>query len=169
MIEENVLRRSARRWREDARALGMCDEYYESWGTPDANELMRKFVKGVDFCIEHNWPTAKMLVRNLGNDFIHKFGVWADERVGFGTRWMMVMGKCRGSVTFSGYDVSVIYVKDDSRLNIEVKDFARVSVRVFGRAKVNVVNRSYNQSFVYTHGSACKCVTTGSVKVRDCK
>ena len=32
-------------------ACGLCEQWQREWGKPDEDELINKFIEGIDFCI----------------------------------------------------------------------------------------------------------------------
>lgn len=58
------------RMRDEARGLGLCNQWYDEWGSASKADLARKFIDGLDFCIANDWPSVDVIKRDFG-DVIH--------------------------------------------------------------------------------------------------
>lgn len=52
--------------------LGLCQPWQQSWGTPDQQGLIDKWLHGIDFAIKHNYPTNTFIKENFDKDILHK-------------------------------------------------------------------------------------------------
>ena len=87
----------------EAMGLALCQQWTNEWeDNTSKDEMVRKFVRGIDFCIDHNWPDVKTIKRQFG-DVIHNHGVWADENVSVTNAPMTILnGECVCDATFDG-------------------------------------------------------------------
>ena len=87
----------------EAMGLGLCQQWTNEWeDNTSKDEMVRKFVRGIDFCIDHNWPDVKTIKRQFG-DVIHNHGVWADENVSVTNAPMTILnGERVCDATFDG-------------------------------------------------------------------
>lgn len=149
-----------------ARTIGLCDEWYGEWkDNSSKDEMIQKFVRGIDFCIEHDFPSVKIMKERFG-DRMHYHGVYADEKVTLNNDIKVILnGSCDAKAEYNSHGTGDIYVRHNSILHIEACDNARVFINVYDNAKVDAVQSGKAKIFVYLHGGSC---THGDgVKIRD--
>ena len=67
--------------KNEAVSLGLCAQWTAEWqDNTSKDDMVEKFVRGIDFCIGRNWPLAKDIKKYFG-DVIHNHGVYVDENV----------------------------------------------------------------------------------------
>lgn len=155
------------RMKKEAVELGLCDQWTREWedGTTK-DEMVDKFVRGLDFCIEHDWPTTDVMKKEFG-DVIHRHGVWVDEAMSANNPDTAILnGSCDGRITVDGFGVSSIYVRHKSRLKLTVKDMAYAAVSLYDEANVDIDCQG-GKCFVYKRGDNVKVKTQGGVKIRE--
>ena len=54
--------------KSQAIGLGLCEQWTNSWGNPSEQELINKFLHGIDFCIKHDYPTNEYIKKNFDKD-----------------------------------------------------------------------------------------------------
>ena len=47
--------------KSEAVSLGLCQEWTSKWNNESKESLVEKYVKGIDFCIEHNYPSLAFM------------------------------------------------------------------------------------------------------------
>lgn len=154
------------RMKQEAVALGLCARWTADWreGTTK-DEMVRKFVDGLDFCIKHDWPAPEVIKREFG-DVIHKHGVYVDEAVRLTNPGQVVLnGSCDATADNEGYSVANIYVRHKSRLKINVSGNAYVHISVYDRGSVEVACGGRGKCFVYRYGGDVSA--KGNVKIRE--
>lgn len=151
--------------KKQAVSLGLCEKWTNGWGNPSKDELVEKYIKGIDFCIEHNYP---------GNDFIKKhFGVTAEKYGIFTDKFIelynpditVLNGSCVGSIVFDGYSVGTIYIRHDSNVRIVCRDQAFISIRLYDKAFVSLIN-DRAKVYLYQYGGGF-CISGSEVVIRD--
>lgn len=156
------------RMKREAVKLGLCAQWTEEWEkNTTKDDMVDKFVRGLDFCIEHDWPSTEVMKKDFG-DVIHKHGVYVDERVTKQNPSVMILnGHSDASVTCDGYAASDIHVRHTSRLRLSVTGMAVVYVRVYDKAEVDVECTDSAKCFVYRYSGTV--VAKGSTIVRERK
>ena len=155
--------------KEEAVSLGLCKQWTSEWSDGSSrDELVDKFVRGLDFCIEHDWPSVDVMKRDFG-DVIHRHGVYADERVDLDEASTVVLnGCCVADLRYSGNSVGDVYVRHDSRACVVAHGLARVHVTVYDRGVVSVCCDEDAQCFIYLHGGEVLSLEgNGKIVVRD--
>lgn len=155
------------RLKGEAVKLGLCEQWQGEW--PDGaskDEMAEKFVRGQDFCIEHDWPSVKVIKRDFG-DVMHRHGVYADEEFDLKDEpTVILVGECEGRLAVGGRHVSTVYVRHRSRLHVKAVGEARVFVSVYDEGVVEAEAGGHAKVFVYRHGGSVGKVE-GDVKVRE--
>lgn len=148
--------------------LGLCKMWTDEWEDDTSKEeLVNKFIAGLDFCIEHDWPSVPDIKRFFGG-VMQKQGVFADERVIVKNASTTILnGSCECSATFDGCASGDIYVRHKSELRIKAHDEARVFVTVLDNASVEVTADGASKVFVYRYGEGKVLSANGNVVVRD--
>lgn len=130
---------------------GLCEKWQSEWGEqPTKQDLVEKYLKGIDFCIEHNWPTPDFIKRNFGG-IIHDYNIYVNENVDidYAHGTIVLLGQCKGRIRCREFSVSDIYILHDSDVAISSYDMAKVYVNVDDAAKIKCVN--HNNSEIRTY------------------
>lgn len=147
--------------------LGLCTEWTEEWGNPTKDELVDKYVRGIDFCIKHNYPSCEYMKKNF-DGVMQKHGVFVDERVDLKNPSMVIAnGRTYGKIVYDAYSVGTLYVRHDSDLTIEASDNAFVTIETYDNCTVSVIQRGKAKVFVYNHGGNIQA--SGKVVVKNRK
>lgn len=156
------------RLKGEAVALGLCEEWQSQWlRKTSRDELADKFIRGLDFCIEHDWPSCEFIKREFPEDVRHNHGVYVDEEVrgDVFAATVVLMGKCSADLSFAGYDVRDVYVRHDSVLRLVVGGEAKVFVNVYDTSRLDVRQEGNAKVYVYRYGGVVSCA--GKVAVRE--
>lgn len=153
--------------RGEAVALGLCAQWAAEWADDaSGDELVEKFVRGIDFCIEHDWPSVKVMKECFGG-VIHAHGVYADENVECRNAPVAVLnGCCVADISYSGTAAGDVYVRHSSEARVAVHGLARCFVSVYDEGEVSVECDEGAKCFVYLHGGRVR-KALGDVVVRD--
>lgn len=156
------------RLKKEAVALGLCRQWQREWkrGT-DMNELADKFICGLDFCIEHDWPSCEFIKREFPLPVRHAHGVYVDEDVSEteNTGTLVLMGGTKAVLSFGGMSVKDIYVRHNSELSLRVEGDAKVFMTVYDNAVIHLTQDESAKVFVYRYGGTVN--TDGRAVVRD--
>ncbi len=119
--------------------LGLCRPWTEAWGDCDQQELIDKFVKGIDFCLERNWPTSDFIKANFDRTLLNANLIFVDEHISLDdapSGIYILNGECSGSIRFAPWTAATVYVRHKSNVTIIADDFAKVFVRLYDEAEV---------------------------------
>ena len=153
--------------KNEAVSLGLCAQWTAEWKDGSSkDEMVEKFVKGIDFCIGRNWPSSKDMKKYFG-DVIHDHGVYVNENVDLkNPKTVILNGECVAHIDYDWMDSGEIYVRHNSSLYLRVKGFSRVFVNLLDDTELHVECEDTARVFVYQYGG--KVVSkTGNVIVRD--
>ena len=134
--------------KSEAVSLGLCQEWTSEWGNESKDSLVEKYVKGIDFCIEHNYPSLAFMKENF-DGVMQKHGVFAMEEVlVFNKKFIDINHSCVGSAKNNSYFDTDGYVRgnsvmdivalENSSFHISLYDTSILNIRVYDNAKVYV-------------------------------
>lgn len=127
--------------KQQAIALGLCKPWTEAWGDCDQQELIDKYVKGIDFCIEHQYPSNDFIKANFERDLLNANLIFVDEYVDMDmapSGIYILNGECSGRIRFAPWTAATVYVRHTSNVRIIADDFAKVFVRLYDEAEAVV-------------------------------
>ncbi len=153
--------------KEEAVSLGLCAQWTVEWqDNSSKDEMVEKFVKGIDFCIGRNWPSTKDMKKYFG-DVMHNHGVYVDENAWLKSPKIVILnGECVAHVDYDWMDSGEIYVRHNSSLYLKVNGLSRVFVNLHDDSELHVECEDSAKCFVYQYGG--KVVkAAGNVVIRD--
>lgn len=153
--------------KNEAVSLGLCAQWTAEWqDNTSKDDMVEKFVRGIDFCIGRDWPLAKD-IKKYFSDVIHNHGVYVDENVNLRNPKMVILnGECVANITYDWMDSGEIYVRHNSSLHLKVKGLSRVFVNLLDGAELRVICEDSAKCFVYQYGGNIM-KTTGHIVIRD--
>lgn len=146
--------------------LGLCNEWQREWNLEcTRQELVEKYLKGIDFCIKHDYPNVDFIREYFPKELLERNGVFVDGDVdGQNLSTVVLLGKSNG-VLLNDFCVSNIYVRHSSLVSIQATNGARVFVEVYDNSLVTIAADESSKVFVYQHGGTVK--SDGNVVIRD--
>lgn len=115
--------------------MGLCDEWFGQWAdSTGEQELIDKYKRGIDFAIEHDWPSVEFIKANFSERTLHGNLIFNDDEVALydaPSGVYIFNGNCRGAVSFGGWTVATVYVRHTSELRIYADGNAKVFVRLY--------------------------------------
>lgn len=152
--------------RDKAKSLGLCALWTKNWRRDKSvDDLIEMYIKGYDFCIEHDYPSVDFIKGNFDRDILHKHGVWVDEEVIKTKDMMIINGNCYGKLVFDNFDVATVFIRHESKITIVCNKYSRISIRAYEKANVNVINKGFNKQYVYAFGDNVVVTSVGDVTV----
>lgn len=153
--------------RDRARELGLCDKWYKEWDKKSTRqELIEKYIKGIDFCIQHDFPNLDFAREYFPNNQLVQNGIFLDDSVdAYNLKTAVLLGGSKGEIRYDGQRAGDVYVRHQSEVVITAEGGARVFVEVYDNCKVFAKADETSKIFVYYHGGDIQ--SEGSVLVRD--
>ena len=151
--------------------LGLCEKWKDEWEKDETKqELIDKYLRGIDFCIKHDYPKLAFIREYFPKKLLNKNGILLDENVGrrdemasHGT--VVLLGNSKAELHFNGLRTGTIYVRHQSELTIVARDNSRVFIECYEDSKVYVSAEVTSRVFVYWHGGTVEA--DGNVTIRD--
>jgi len=142
--------------REEARKLGLCDEWYNDWSSFESKKkLAEKYFRGIDFCIRHDYPKLNFIRENFDKEFLISNGIFLDENVDASNVVKVVLlGKSKGELRYYGTRSCDVYVRHSSDVRIVATEGAKIFVETYNNCHISANADEYSKIFVYRHGGS---------------
>lgn len=153
----------------EASRKGICGEWKQMMrDATSLDALVQMYVKGIDFCVNRHFPSLEYMEANF-KGVCERYGVYVNERVEVkNARRGVFTGCTTGMAVYDSYEVAVLYVKDESEIEVAAGDHALVTLDCFDRTKVRVKAEHGAKVMVNLYGSAVAeyaCDGSSEVKV----
>lgn len=165
--------------REDARKLGLCDQWYNEWkDETQSEELAQKFFRGLDFCIKHRWPSKDFIKHNFTQEFLRDHGILVDDTRSYPVRdenrrliylkEYVFLGNSKGTIryTFRPHMCNV-WVLNNSTARVELKYGAYALIHLFDKATADIKTDLTCTATVIRHSPDAKIKKDGIVVIKD--
>lgn len=154
-----------------AMGLGLCAQWTNEWN-PDSSydELVDKFKRGLDFCIQFDYPSNEVIKAFFDAEILRNHHVYVDESLDINnceSDIYVIQGKSDMSLTFNRYSVATISVRHSSKVNIDCTGYSKVFVRVYDSAEVTITQYSNSKAFVKNYSAFSKVKTSGNVVLTE--
>lgn len=160
-------RKLSRALRAQARELGLCDEWYAAWSDDCTyDELISKFITGYDFCLEHDWPEPKYIVKHFPLHVLRANGVYCnDSSARSDLRNAVVMGRSTVELYYSDYTFGDVRVRHSSHVSVTCDALCIVHVHAYDNTSVVVSAEEGAKVTLFVHSASVRVTTKGSVKI----
>lgn len=134
---------------------GICEEWYNQLVfMTDKDALIDMYLKGIDFCIKHDYPSNEFIRKNFKGSMEHK-GIFLDDKFSISNYSRVVLlGKSSGDITCTDYHVAWVFCKHESRLNVVATNHAIVRIDAFDNSVINLNCSGLAKVTVYLYGGA---------------
>ena len=154
--------------REEARFLGLCDDWYNAWKEYSQEELVERMYKGIDFVLKHHWPTNEFIKKHFKQDFLRTNGVFVDDKYSAcNTPESLVLGNSDMRFRYSGKYYGNINLRDNSTTHITTKGVGLLIVHMFDSATVKVEQLEKAKVVVIKHSRNVGIDAPPDVKVKE--
>lgn len=154
--------------KKEAERLGCCQQWLSNWGECNEQELINRFIHGIDFCIAHNYPSNEFIKKNFDEEVLHRNNIYVDCDIQRRNprQIVVVQGKSTGLIMYDGFNTADIYVRHDSDIVVDCTRMSKIFISVYDNAKVKVIQKDGATVYVYTHGDKCQVEVEGEVMIR---
>ena len=147
--------------------LGLCDQWQAEW-KPDTSkdDLVEKYIKGLDFCIEHNYPSNEYMLKHF-DGIMQRHGVYVGDEVELiNSKQVVLNGECTEKIEYNGFSVGNIYIRHFSDIKIVASGNAKVFVSLYDLANLEI-KCSENAKVIVNRFGSGKIIHAGNVVIRD--
>jgi len=122
--------------------------------TDSVDALLAMYVKGIDFCLEKNFPDNDDLV-NLGGDKLEQYGIYVDRIIDCPSNdFLVFLGRCNGLAIANGFAANQIFIKHECDMAIKVAENAFVVIDCFDSSKLELAASGNSKVMVNVYGDA---------------
>lgn len=125
--------------KQQAIEYGLCEKWQREWGKPTIADLCDKFIKGLDFCIKHNYPTIDYLDRHFKGK-VEQYGIYINERAVSHSQ-LYVVANGDSVVDVYASTVCSVYARHNSHIRLYVPAEAFMYVSMFDDCTIEVVEK----------------------------
>jgi hypothetical protein len=165
--------------RESARKFGLCDQWYNNWNDDIGKEgLIEMYLRGLDFCIKHRWPTKTFIKQNFTQDFLRRHGILVDDTRSYPVRdenrrqmylkEYVLLGNSHATIRYSFRPhMCQVWVCDNANVTVDVKYGAYILIHLFDKSSADVKTDLVSNVCVIRHTPDVKVKKEGIVTVKD--
>ena len=154
-----------------ARKAGLCDKWFSEWSDNESDDaLLERYIKGIDFCILHDYPSLPIIRSTFDEDTLRRHNIYLDAKsvtVNSPQPVSVFLGTSKANIAASAYSVSDIYVRHNSAVHIHARDHAIVSVTVYDQAKVVATIEGQAKVHIYNRSDRTTIVAQTGITVRQ--
>ncbi len=103
--------------------------------------LIERWKQNLDFALTNNFPTLDFIRANFDAKLLADNQIYVDEHLSLRNApngVYVLNGECSGTLHFNSWAATTVYVRHNCHVSIIAEDFAKVFVRVYDEAEVNV-------------------------------
>lgn len=128
--------------KREAVERNLCAQWTSEWADDsDQQALIDKYKKGIDFCLDRDWPSNDFIKANFDRDLLNANLIFVDEYVDMDmapSGIYILNGECSGRIRLAPWAAATVYLRHSSKITIVADDFAKVFVRLYDEADVDV-------------------------------
>ena len=161
--------------RDLARRNGLCDQFFTEWDLESTEqELLDKYLAGMNFCIKHDFPSADVIRTMFHHELLNENNIYIDDRLNLynptfnkKTNVVSICGTSHGNIWLDSLSVTDLFVQHDCQLNIECRGMSKAFITLTGNAKIRVTQDDAAFVAIYKKSKESSYEAIGDVKVRD--
>lgn len=117
----------------------VCEEWaIEMQNSTNLDQLLDMYIKGIDFTFSTEFLSNDFMRRNLKGKMEHK-GIYLDETLNIqNQRSIVCLGDTRLNYLGNEYSVSQMYLRDEVKAKLVIKDSAFVMIDIFDNVQLEI-------------------------------
>lgn len=130
---------------EEAKKCEICKPFEAKLAeAKNVDELLGMYVAGIDFCLEKNFPSNEFLVQHAG-DKLEGFGIYVDKDIDIEVlqtekyHTAVLLGNTQANLNYKGCSASQVFVKHNSKANINIGENAFLVVDCFDDSETSII------------------------------
>ncbi len=129
----------AEKLRTDGTAKGLCQQYQTKLSAcSSVDELVKLFFKGIDFCVNNDFPTLDFMREHFKGKS-EQYGGFVDDDVDASNLTHAVLnGACTARLEYNGFKVARVYARHTSECAVNVSEHAYVTIDAFDKSHLYV-------------------------------
>lgn len=131
---------------------GLCRPWKENWKS-DMDSLISMYKKGIDFCVEHDYPSLNIIRRYLKGK-TEEYNIYIDSgsETTVYADTVVVLGDSKMKIWIADYGVVSLYLLHNSEVSIFCGSHSKISVETYNDSALKV--RSATSVSVYRYDNS---------------
>ena len=139
---------------EKAIALNLCQPWQDAWND-DFSALMNMYKRGMDFCIEHDYPSLEVLRQHLkGKTEPYNIFIDSDSEVDIYSDTAVVLGDSLVKINVVDYGVLSLYVRHNSKVIVYGGGHSIINIETYENSIVELENAHNVNVYQYDNSIA---------------
>lgn len=155
--------------KSEAVSLGLCEKWQNDWvSSKTIAQLIEMYKRGIDFCIEREWPSCDWITANASPVELHAQNLYISENnleVNLDS-CVSVVRESSGRISISRNAVVTLYCHKCQNLTIEVEKGGRLFLHLYLSDCRIVANTPHSDAKVYSHDEQCVAEIEGNVMIK---
>ena len=154
--------------KKDAVLAGLCQQWTDEWADDSTrDDLLDKYIRGIDFCLKHNYPAPDFIKQHFDADYLCEKGVYVDLVDNIQLKPVnIILGNSIIKAEVSS-NCNQIYACHNSELYLDVCYKTKIWVTVMDYAKVHINCRKGSKVYLHKYSSSCFIEYVGDVSVKQ--
>lgn len=155
--------------KNQARHLGLCDEWTNLWNKDWSNEKMvERMYKGLDFCLQHHWPSNDFILKHFDQDFRRNANVFVNDKYSINNpKESLILGKSDITARFNGANNGTIHIRDNSSVKLSAKNRSFVIVHLYENAYIDVEQFDRAKVVLIKHSQKVTIIADRAITIRE--
>lgn len=136
--------------------IGFCEKFHGLWKEEmTVDDLIEMYKEGIEFCIDHDYPSNSFIKSNFDIHTLHRHGVFLDDRINgriIGSGVYVFNGNCEGVVYTSDFSVVTLYTRNTTSIKIKTGVYSKIFIHKYDDSEVTVEKGLNSSSYIYNHG-----------------
>lgn len=139
---------------EKAIEFNLCKPWQEGWNE-DFSFLMSMYKRGMDFCVEHDYPSLDILRQYLkGKTEAYNIFIDSQSEVNIYSDTAVVLGDSRVKINVADYGVLNLYVRHNSKVIVCSGKHAVINIEAYENSISEVMNAHKVNIYQYDKSTA---------------
>lgn len=143
-----------------ARANGLCNEWFGSWGDDDTIDMcLDRYVRGFDFAVNNDYPSLDFIRRNFKDEDLLRHHVYLDkvaEVDAMQSGYYIFLGDSDCCLVADGFIAVTVYCRHNSRIDVRAINGARVFVTYYDDSGGDCYQDDYSKCKKYIRKRVAK-------------
>lgn len=155
--------------RNQAVALGLCNEWQNSWNKDWSKEKMvERMYKGLDFCLKYHYPANDYILKHFDLEFRRQSNVYVNDKYSVcNPKRGLVLGNSVITFRYNAWGNGSIHVRDNSTAKIFARNKSFVIVHLYENAYVTAEQTDKATIVLIKHSPNVTIVADKNIKVKE--
>lgn len=158
-----------RELRSQAIHLGLCNDWQELWKRDWSQEKMVIMMyRGLDFCIQHHYPSNDFIVRHFDLAFRRKNNVFVNDKYSVNNpKESLILGSSEMTVRYNADNHGIIHVRDKSSVRLSAKNRSFAIIHLYENAYISAEQLDSSRIVLVKHSPDVTIIADRNIKIRE--